>query len=127
MNSWYQTLVKPPFTPPDIYFSYAWSLLYILMAIAFFIVLYKKQVPNKYVAVNLFISQLFFNFLWGYLFFELKSIDLALTDIILLLIILFITIIHFFRISKIAGWLMIPYLLQVIFALYLILGIKLLN
>lgn len=127
MNLWYNTLQKPPLTPPASYFPMAWGILYSLMTIAFFIILSKPHSQDKYIAVNLFLFQLILNFTWSYVFFEMKSIRLALLDVIFLLIILFLTIIYFFKISKLAGILLITYLLQVIFALYLNFGIAILN
>ena len=127
MNIWYQTLTKPPFTPPASYFPIAWGILYSLMTIAFFIVLSKPHSQDKYVAVNLFLFQLVLNFTWSYVFFEMKSITLGLIDICLLLILLSLTIIYFFKISKVAGLLLTPYLFQVIFALYLNIGLAVLN
>lgn len=127
MNDWYRNLIKPPLTPPASYFPVAWGILYTLMAIAFIIVLTKPHSNDKYVAVNLFLLQLVFNFTWSYVFFEMKSVMLALVDIILLLILLIFTIIYFFKVSKLSGVLLIPYLLQVIFALYLNVGILILN
>ena len=127
MNEWYQTLNKPPLTPPASYFPIAWGILYTLMTISFFMVLSKPHSKDKYIAVNLFLFQLIFNFTWSYVFFELKSITLAFLDLIFLFICLGFTMYYFFKISKIAGILLIPYMLQVIFALYLNLGILILN
>ena len=127
MNLWYQTLTKPPFTPPASYFPIAWGILYTLMTIAFFVVLSKPHSQEKYVAVNLFLFQLILNFTWSYVFFEMQSIFLGLVDVVILLILLVLTIIYFFKVSKFAGFLMIPYLLQVIFALYLNIGFAILN
>ncbi len=127
MNIWYQALKKPPLTPPASYFPIAWGILYTLMTIAFFIVLSKPHSQHKYIAVNLFLFQLILNFTWSYVFFEMQSMRLALLDVIFLLIVLIFTIIYFFKLSKIAGFLLIPYLLQVIFALYLNLGLIILN
>lgn len=127
MNIWYQTLTKPPLTPPTSYFPVAWSILYTLMTIAFFIVLSKPHSQEKYIAVNLFLFQLVLNFTWSYVFFEMESIILGLIDVFLLLILLSFTTYYFFKVSKLAGILLIPYLLQVIFALYLNLGFEILN
>lgn len=127
MNNWYQTLVKPPFTPPASYFPTAWGVLYSLMTVSFFIILSKPHSQEKYIAVNLFIFQLILNFTWSYVFFEMKSIRLALLDVIFLCILLILTVIYFFKLSKTAGILMIPYLLQVIFAIYLNFGLAILN
>ena len=127
MNIWYQTLTKPPFTPPASYFPIAWGILYTLMTIAFFIVLSKPHSQDKYIAVNLFLFQLVLNFTWSYVFFEMQSIMLGLINVALLLILLTLTIYYFLKISKLAGILLIPYLLQVIFALYLNAGFAILN
>ncbi len=127
MNIWYQELAKPPYTPPAAYFPIAWGVLYSLMAIAFFIVLSKPNSKNKSIAINLFLCQLIFNFAWSYIFFTLKSINFALFDVIILLLLLILTIIYFFKVSKLAGFLLLPYLLQVIFAIYLNFGILILN
>lgn len=127
MNNWYKNLTKPPYTPPSSYFPIAWGVLYTLMTISFFIVLSKPNSNDKYKAIYLFLIQLVFNFVWSYVFFELKLINIALLDVILLLIALCFTIWYFFKVSKIAGFLLIPYFLQVIFAIYLNLGILLLN
>lgn len=127
MNLWYLTLEKPPFTPPIGYFPIAWAILYSLMAIAFFLVITKPDSKEKYLAINLFLVQLILNFLWSYVFFDLQSIPYALADVILLFGFLLSTVIYFFKISKTAGYLLIPYLLQVIFAVYLTIGLAILN
>lgn len=127
MNLWYLTLEKPPFTPPPSYFPIAWTILYIMMGISFFTIIMQPATKQKYVAVNLFLVQLILNLLWSYIFFELQSITYALIDVILLLIFLIATIIYFFKLSKLAGYLLIPYLLQVIFATYLNVGLAILN
>lgn len=127
MNIWYENLVKPPFTPPNQFFPIAWGIIYTLIGISFLIILQKRNNQEKYLAMNFYLIQLVFNFLWTYLFFDLQSINLALIDVILLLIFLIPTIIYFFKLSKLAGWLLIPYLLQVIFALYLNFGLLILN
>lgn len=127
MNIWYQTLTKPPFTPPTSYFPIAWGILYTLMAISFVLIITKPKSLDKYFALSFFITQLVFNFLWSYIFFELKLINIALLDVILLCIFLILTLVYFFKISKPAFWLLIPYLLQVIFAIYLNFGILILN
>ncbi len=127
MNIWYKSLIKPPLTPPDSYFPVAWSILYTLMGIAFFIVLLKPDSVDKLKAIGLFLFQLILNFMWSYVFFKLQSPLLGMIDVVFLFLILLITMYYFFKVSKIAGFLMIPYLLQVIFAIYLNLGILILN
>lgn len=127
MNLWYQALNKPPLTPAASYFPIAWGILYTLMTLAFVIIIFKPRSKEKYIAINLFLIQLILNFLWSYIFFEIQSITFALVDVILLLGVLIPTVIFFFKQSKLAGVLLIPYLLQVIFALYLTAGLAILN
>lgn len=127
MNIWYDSLIKPPLTPPSEFFPISWGILYSLMAIAFFIVLSKPHSEDKYVAISLFLFQLVFNFTWSYVFLELHSINLALIDLICLLVTLLFTVRFFFKVSKVAGVLLIPYLLQVFFAFYLNIGLIILN
>lgn len=127
MNLWYQILNKPPLTPPAVYFPIAWSILYTLMAISVVIILFKPKSAFKNIAIGLFFVQLIANLSWSYIFFELKSIEFALIDVLVLLILLIITIIYLYKLSKIAAGLLLPYLLQVLFALYLNAGFAILN
>lgn len=125
---WYQTLNKPVFSPPNWIFGPVWTILYFLMGVAAYLVwikgLEKKAVKT---ALTFFIAQLFFNFLWSILFFGLHSPMLALIDIFILWTLILITIIKFYKISKTASYLLIPYLLWVTFATILNLSIVLLN
>ena len=82
MNSWYSSLTKPPLTPPPSYFPIAWSILYFLMTIAFFVILSKPDSTDKHIAITLFLFQLILNFTWSYVFFEMKSITLGLIDVV---------------------------------------------
>ena len=127
MNEWYANLNKPPLTPPSAYFPVAWTVLYTLMAISFFVILVKPVSKDKYTAIILFLIQLMLNFIWSYVFFELKLIGLALLDVVLLFILIVFTFIYFWRISKFAAILLTPYILQVVFAIYLNAGILVLN
>ena len=127
MNIWYETLTKPPMTPPNTYFPIAWSVLYLLMFISFVIILKSKNSPTKLNAAIFFCIQLAFNLLWSYLFFDLHKMEFALVDVILILIFLVLTMKEFYKISKWACYLLIPYLLQVIFAIYLNTGFIILN
>ncbi len=126
--TWYQTLQKPPFSPPNWAFGPAWTILYFLMGVAAYLVwikgLEKKVVKN---ALAFFIAQLVFNFFWSILFFGLHSPILGLIDILILWTLIVITIIKFYKVSKTASYLLIPYLLWVSFATILNLSIVLLN
>jgi len=126
--TWYAYLQKPVLIPPNWSFSIVWTLLYLLMGISLYIVWQKGwSVPYIKTAMSIFIVQLFFNFLWSYLFFGLRSPQLGLAGIILLWILIVVNIIQFYRSSKPAGLLLVPYILWVSFAAYLNYGIMVLN
>ncbi len=118
INSWYVTLMKPGFNPPAWIFGPVWTILYLLMGIALWLIWEKKGVEPeaKQWAIVIFIIQLLFNAKWSIIFFGMHSVSLALIDIILLWISILITIILFSKISKGAAWLLVPYILWVSFA-----------
>lgn len=126
--TWYQTLQKPPFSPPNWIFGLVWIILYFLMGISAYLV-WIKGLEKKAVemALAFFIAQLIFNFLWSILFFGLHSPVLALIDILILWALILIIINKFYKISKTASYLLIPYLLWVSFATLLNFSIVLLN
>jgi tryptophan-rich sensory protein len=127
-NAWFSDLVKPSWNPPAYLFGSVWTLLYLLMSIALWIIWKSDtQQPKRNIATSTFIIQLFLNFWWSILFFRFHAPLLALLDIIALLIAIVIMINHFAKISKLAAWLLIPYLLWVSFATVLNLTIWLLN
>ena len=115
--TWYASLTKPSFTPPNWVFSPVWITLFVLMGISLFL-LWEKTLhyPGVRTAMLWFIVQLGLNMLWSILFFGLKSPFLALIGIIALWIAIFLTILKSFRISKLASVLLIPYLIWVSFA-----------
>ena len=113
--SWYLTLIKPSFNPPSWLFGPVWTLLYVLMGTALYLVFISKSKYRK-TALVLFGVQLGLNLLWSILFFGLRSPYFAFIEILILWIWLFVTIVYFFKINKKAGWLMIPYILWVSFA-----------
>ena len=125
---WYATLEKPAFTPPNWLFAPAWTLLYILMGTAAFLV-WRKGLENRQVraALIVFLVQLILNALWSVVFFGLESPLYGLIVISILWIAILVTIIKFFRISRVASVLMWPYLLWVTFAAVLNSSIWLLN
>ncbi len=115
--TWYTTLNKPFFNPPNWIFGPVWTILYILMGIALFLVLNKKEVKGeKGTAILFFGIQLFLNLLWSILFFGLKSPVAGLLEIGILWISIVFTIFLFYRISKLSALLLAPYLLWVSFA-----------
>lgn len=128
--AWYIFLVKPFFAPPNWLFAPVWTLLFALMGIALFIVWEKKEkkfIQKRKNALNIFTIQFALNVLWSFLFFGLRSPLLGFVGIVLLWISIVATIISFYKISKKAAYLLVPYLLWVSFASILNLAIMLLN
>jgi tryptophan-rich sensory protein len=118
VETWYPTLVKPIFNPPNWIFMPMWTLLYILMAVAAGLVWDKIKEQNAEVkkALGFFLIQLTLNAIWSYLFFGLKNPLLALIEIALLWLMIYETYLKFIKINKIAAYLLIPYMAWVAFA-----------
>ena len=121
----FELLNKPTLAPPGWLFPVVWTILYILMGIASYLVLTSGK-PND-TALAVYGIQLVFNFFWSLIFFNLEMYLFAFIWLIVLWLLIFITTILFYKISKPAGYLMIPYLLWVAFAGYLNLSIYILN
>ena len=115
-DTWYTTLNKPDFTPPNWLFAPVWIILYTLMGISLYLILNKRK--NK-IALYIFGIQLVLNSLWSILFFGLKSIFYSFIEIIVLWIVVTVTIVKFYRIDRKAGLLLIPYILWTSFAMIL--------
>ena len=128
IDTWYQTINKPVFNPPNWIFAPVWTLLYILMGIAAGIV-WSKGYYHKWVktAMYHFVFQLLFNGLWSIVFFGLRSPGFALLVILVLLVLIILTFKWFRIVSKTAANLLIPYLIWVIFATVLNFSIWQLN
>ena len=124
---WFNSLNKPFLSPPDWLFAPVWTILYILIAISFILFIRGGNIKQKRIPLIFFIVQLILNFMWTPVFFGMKNISLALAIIIFLWIFLLLTIILFFKHSKLASLLLIPYLIWVSFAFYLNLGYFVLN
>lgn len=124
----FRLLNKPPLSPPGFLFPVVWTILYILMGIASYLILTSGQSKTKIKdAMITYGLQLFFNFFWSIIFFNLEWYMFAFVWLVVLWVLIFNTIISFYEISKTAAYLLIPYLLWVTFAGYLNLGIYLLN
>ena len=121
---WYSTLVKPSFNPPDWVFGPVWTILYILMAIAIWNVWIKSKNINL---VYLYFIHLFFNTTWSVVFFGFNQIELALINLIVLILFIVILFRKYKVISKLSAYLMIPYFLWCCFAFLLNLNLMLLN
>lgn len=121
----FSLLNKPAFAPPGWLFPIVWTILYLLMGTASYLIVSSGQ--NQDTALLFYGIQLFFNFFWSLIFFNLKQYLFAFMWLVLLWLFILKTIILFFPISKTAAYLMIPYLLWVTFAGYLNYAIWLLN
>jgi len=116
---WFQMLNKSPLTPPGYVFSIAWTILYILMAVSLYLFVKSENGKWKVIALWIFGLQLVLNLLWSPIFFVSHDLHLAFVIILLLLVLVFWNIILFYRASKPAGYLLVPYFLWLIFAAYL--------
>ncbi len=122
----FETLVKPSFAPPAVVFPVVWTILYTLMGIAAYLVFVSKD-EGRTRALQFYALQLAVNVLWTFFFFGLGQYLFAFWWVILLIILVTITIIQFYRINPNAAYLMVPYLLWLIFAAYLNYSIYTLN
>lgn len=125
--TWYATLNKPWFNPPNWIFGPVWTILYILMGFASYVVYISSQNKYRNSALLLYVIQLSLNFFWSMLFFYFQSPGLALIEIIVLWIFINLTIIYFSKVNKKAAYLLLPYVVWVSFATILNLYIYLLN
>lgn len=124
----YSQVTRPPLSPPGWFFPLAWSLLYILMGISSYIVATSSvSGERRERALCVYALQLAVNFAWPIIFFKLSAYGAAFFWLLLLVVLVLITILLFWHISKTAGKLLLPYLLWLLFALYLNLGVWLLN
>jgi len=128
ISTWYAILQKPSFNPPNWIFAPVWTILFLLMGISLYLI-WSKGWADKRVKIALFIFgiQLVLNILWSFLFFGLQSPLYAFIGIIILWLAILLTIISFYRISKPAAYLLLPYILWVSFASILNFSIMILN
>lgn len=127
IDTWYVTLQKPSFNPPNWVFGPVWTVLYFLMGVSLFLIWSKKTKNKDKKPLQFFLLQLGLNLLWSIVFFGLHSPIGAFITIVLLWAAIFYTIILFYKVSKNAAYLLIPYLLWVSFATLLNLAIVILN
>ena len=116
---WYNTLNKPLLTPPNEIFTSVWIILYILMGISFIIYIKSGINKEKIKGLVCFFLQLLLNFSWGSIFFSMKNISIALIVVCLMWIFTLLTVVFFYKQSKISAILLIPYFLWISFAIYL--------
>lgn len=124
----FQMLNKPTLSPPAWLFPVVWTILYILMGIASYLVLASENNSDTVnIALKFYIVQLAINFFWPILFFTFELYFFSFVWLLLLIVLVIITIVLFAQISKPAAYLMLPYLIWLIFAGYLNMSIYLLN
>lgn len=118
-NRWFAALDKPALMPPGWAFGMAWTILYILMALAFAMILHARGARKRGLAIALFLGQLALNLLWSPLFFRAHQVGNALALILVLLVVVIVTSALFWRIRKAAGVLLLPYVAWLAFASFL--------
>lgn len=125
----FDIIKKPPLSPPAILFPIVWTILYILMGISSAIIYENRTAyPEKTrEALSTYASSLVVNFAWSIIFFNMQAFLIAFVWLILLLTLIVLTILKYFKINKTAAYLQIPYIVWVAFAGYLTLGITLMN
>ncbi|MBE3122234.1 MAG: tryptophan-rich sensory protein [Thermoplasmata archaeon] len=127
IDGWYATLNKPWFTPPNWVFGPVWTMLYILMGISLYLVWIKIHRDDVFVVSSLFGTQLAFNAIWTPIFFSVHAVLPSFIIIAGLWLLVFATIITFYKTSKNASYLLIPYIVWLTIATALNVGVLLLN
>ncbi len=115
-GEWYAQLQKPAWNPPNWIFGPVWTVLYAIMAVAAWLVWMRGGFAGRRAALALFLAQLLFNALWSPLFFGLHRPGIALADLLLLWLALFATVAVFWKVHRVAGGMLLPYLAWVSFA-----------
>jgi len=136
IEAWYKNLKKPAFNPPNWVFGPAWIIIFILMGISLYLVWQKKFEPKiisaqtynplsqKFLSgswrrlniVLIFVTQLVLNILWSVLFFGAHSVAAGFFELLMLWFAIVFTMVNFHRVSKVATWILLPYILWVSFA-----------
>ena len=118
LEAWYPMLVKSPFTPSPAVFPVVWFVLYLLMGVVAAMVWNNPSIYSR-LLFTLFLSQLLLNVVWSYCFFYMQSPLMGLVVILVLLMLALMYVAACFVVSRLCGWLMMPYLLWLFFATYL--------
>jgi tryptophan-rich sensory protein len=116
LTTWYPTLAKPSWNPPDAVFGPVWTVLYFMMAVAAWLVWRRGSEAEVVPAMTTYFAQLVLNVLWSLIFFGLRAPGWAVLDIVILWVAIALTIAHFGKVSRAAAWLLVPYLVWVTFA-----------
>lgn len=123
----FEEINKPPLSPPGWLFPVVWTILYVLMGIALYLVVMTRTRENKMPAYISFGVQLFFNFFWSIIFFNAQAYLFAFIWLLLLWVAIVLNIYFFNKINSTSAKLLIPYIVWVTFAGYLNLGVFILN
>lgn len=126
-GAWYERVNKPSWNPPNAVFAPVWTVLFIMMGVAAWLVWQRRGQPGVTLALTLFVGQLCLNVLWSWLFFHWHRMDLAFYELLVFWVVILATLLAFWRVRPLAGWLFVPYLLWVTFAGYLNLTLWRLN
>ena len=118
-DDWYQTLNKPAWNPPGWLFGPVWTLLYLAMAVAAWLVWKRGGWSTNRFPLGLYLNQLILNALWTPVFFGMHRIGVALAVILALWVVIVVTMLAFWRVRAASGWLLVPYLCWVSFASFL--------
>lgn len=116
IDGWYKTITKPSWNPPAFIFGPVWTTLYILMGISVWLVWRRNDFKVTKIPLALFAIQLILNIAWSWIFFSWHQLGWAFVDIIALWIAILATILSFLKVSKQAGYLLLPYFAWVSFA-----------
>lgn len=127
VSTWYTTINKPSFSPPNWIFAPVWTALYILMGVAAFLIWRERHHPQAKTALIFYGVQLVLNAFWSIIFFGMSNPGLALIELLVLWVLVLITMVKFYKINRTAGWLLAPYLLWGTFASILNYAIWMLN
>lgn len=127
VSTWYPMLIKPSWTPPNWVFGPVWTCLYMMIAFSGWLIYRAKDSHNRTAALQLYGLQLALNFLWSFLFFSLRNPFLGLIDITLLCLLVILTIIKTWPVTRLGTLLLIPYLFWIVYAATLNAGIWFLN
>ena len=127
ISTWYATLNKPWFSPPNVVFAPVWTILYILMGLALFLIWRSPRNRTRDMGIALFAAQLAINVIWTLAFFGLQNTLYGLLTIIPLWILIAATIYQFYKVEKWASYLLVPYIVWVSIATALNASVYLLN
>ena len=116
VGTWYRTLQKAVFNPPDWVFAPVWTLLYLMIALAGWRVWRSAGMAGARAGMAAYAAQLALNLAWSFLFFGGRMIGIALVEIALLLAVICVNAVLFWRTDRLAGWLLAPYAAWVAFA-----------